>query len=309
MWLYLESSAERSSAPASVETSLSTSGSRPRFTVKSIHSAKQCFCHGWPTVVCQALLSGMTSERLTALQSGEPSTSSSRAGRAKTCRLPAVVQAWTASAADFGEKYFASSLKFDRSSCTWKTSQGYDARLTELSETWPRWGMTRAGRMYQRSNQAPLTVASDGGALLPTPTKSDYGSSQNGSNRTRPSAGTLSLSTRAKRGVMPTPAKIWPTPTKTDSRLGGGRQMSASKGRAHAGTSLTDAVREHTGNASACLNPEFSEWLMGLSLQWTAPDESFLSATSALAPSATDGAGHKPDSPSSCSPELRACDE
>lgn len=46
---------------------------------------------------------------------------------------------------------------------------------------------------------------------LPTPTASNYGSSQNGSNADRPSGGTLSLAARAARGI-----DLLPTPTASD---------------------------------------------------------------------------------------------
>ncbi len=74
------------------------------------------------------------------------------------------------------------------------------------------------------------------GPLLPTPTATLYGSSGNGcpgDGRERYGhAGTPSLSSLA-RGVLP-------TPTKTDSRLGGSRNGPGSK--AHHGVSLSDLV-------------------------------------------------------------------
>jgi hypothetical protein len=77
---------------------------------------------------------------------------------------------------------------------------------------------------------APLTDAI-GSGLLPTPTAVEYGTSQNGINgkggsHERPSAGTPSLSTMARRGLIPTPTAgdatgnsttpRWPTPTARD---------------------------------------------------------------------------------------------
>ena len=74
--------------------------------------------------------------------------------------------------------------------------------------------------------------------MYPTPTASRYGSSQNGINgkggeMERPSAGTPSLATWARR---------WPTPAASDSRSSG--RHTTQTGVMHAGTSLTDAMRQ-----------------------------------------------------------------
>lgn len=51
----------------------------------------------------------------------------------------------------------------------------------------------------------PRTSAIASSCSLPTPTASQYGSSQNGINSDRPSGGTLSLGARARLGQLPTP--------------------------------------------------------------------------------------------------------
>jgi len=139
----------------------------------------------------------------------------------------------------------------------------------------------------------------------PTPSASPYGSSQNGSNSTRPSAGPPSLWTRAAQ---------WPTPTATDSRASGSR-ATGDEAKAHPGLTLTDAavrqwptpcaanhrssvsdqLREKNsrplqevahfsttsghqapptstgGDDGPALNPVFVEALMGLPSNWTLP--------------------------------------
>jgi hypothetical protein len=98
--------------------------------------------------------------------------------------------------------------------------------------------MTRSGTAYQLRPSAPLTGAIAFGSL-PTPAATDYGSSQNGTNSDRPSAGSPSLETMARHGEwprLPTPRPCsglrssglnrtemldalekWPTPVASDA--------------------------------------------------------------------------------------------
>lgn len=69
--------------------------------------------------------------------------------------------------------------------------------------------------------------------MYPSPAASAYGSSQNGSNASRPKAGTPSLETWA--------AKNWPTPQTTDAASAG--RHTTKTGVMHSGTTLTDAMR------------------------------------------------------------------
>jgi hypothetical protein len=163
------------------------------------------------------------------------------------------------------------------------------------------------------------TSASESG-LLPTPAASSYGTNHGGAagqvGPVRPS-----LETMARRNLWPTPraedseqtgghrgkpdtltaaARMWPTPTEGDAKSSGSRNTPNSK--AHAGVSLTDAVRGDQGTgrmwppplqrdsrtlASAApkpnhqggenlvmtvggsLNAQFVEWLMGFPKDWT----------------------------------------
>lgn len=68
----------------------------------------------------------------------------------------------------------------------------------------------RSGTAYPQPPSAPLTRVTASTSLLPTPTASEYGSSQNGINglggeNERPSANRPSLSTMARRELLPTP--------------------------------------------------------------------------------------------------------
>jgi hypothetical protein len=74
----------------------------------------------------------------------------------------------------------------------------------KCSPTWPSSGSMCGGRVCARATSEPLTDES-GSSSWPTPTAADYGSSQNGSNASRPSGGPPSLSTRARTGEWATP--------------------------------------------------------------------------------------------------------
>lgn len=143
----------------------------------------------------------------------------------------------------------------------------------------------------------------------PTATAVDYGSSQNGSNATRPSARTPSLPTIARRKEWSTPlasdthakqqgasdgrpspwpnlpmqVRAWPTPCTTDAS--GSARKSTSTGVMHSGISLTDEMRASLpitdgplvqttrkgGRGGRVLDPRFVEALMGCPDGWTVP--------------------------------------
>lgn len=70
--------------------------------------------------------------------------------------------------------------------------------------------------------------------------------------------------------------------------------MTAKKtGNTHAGTSLTDKMREHTGSERRVLNPDFVEWMMSFPPKWTIVDERIAAAVFGCKPSATRGASSK----------------
>jgi len=72
---------------------------------------------------------------------------------------------------------------------------------------------------------------------------------------------------------------MFPTPTAGDARSSGSRNTEDSK--AHAGISLTDAIRGDGGKGRlqtprdgmsgflGQLNPQFEEWIMGYPLNWS----------------------------------------
>src|SRR5262245_38564265 len=142
--------------------------------------------------------------------------------------------------------YFA---KYDPATCSWRTSQASFLEEWEtFSGTWPRSGMTRNGTAYQRPTSARRTSANASGLSLPTPSASEYGSTQS------PSPGAAvrpSLSQMARAGMWPTPTvngnhnrseypgksgdglatavNRWPTPTSSLGPNGG--LVTPAKGR------------------------------------------------------------------------------
>lgn len=175
--------------------------------------------------------------------------------------------------------------RWDPISSSWRTSQRslfLGEEETRFSDRLPNSGSMRNGMCFPRPESEPRTgaVAStySRGEYL-TPSATAYGSSQNEGQvpHDRPSRGTPSLETWARR---------WPTPTATDSKAGGSRNAPGSK--AHQGVSLSDmiATGDSAGRSlpapttpapgelssesapdSPLLNPNFVEWLMG----WPSP--------------------------------------
>ena len=194
----------------------------------------------------------------------------------------------------FGQSSPASLANYDPDTSSWRTSQlSLLGGFGEFSETWPRSGMTRNGTAYQLPPLAPLTRGTASG-LLPTPAASEYGSSQDGINGKggwleRPSAGTPSLSTMARKGLWPTPttqdaendggpaqltrrslplnaaAKTWRTPSASDAS---GGPMNP-QDRLDQGHTLNLKEQVWVGGGGGSLNPTWVEWLMGFPPGWT----------------------------------------
>ncbi len=224
-----------------------------------------CSCPGWLTDRCALHQFGTTSPLFGPKPSPVSMSISSPAdSHARTSALQVLARAWRESEAGFIARSSASPLSFDRPSCSWKTSPPSENMQASLSATWPRWGSIVGGQLYRQLKLGRTTSAIDGGSLLPMPTASPYGSSQNGSNSSRPSAGTLSLQTRDARGEA---SKLWPTPTRADSRASA--RGTTTTGVMHAGESLTDRLRSETGQHGDLLSPRFVEWMMGYPRNWS----------------------------------------
>lgn len=157
-----------------------------------------------------------------------------------------------------GRRSIESFAKYDPGSSSWKTCLAlFDLDSTECSETWPQAGSMRNGICSQRPRPARPIGGNDSSALLPTPTATPYGSTNNGDpgdgRGEYATKGTPSLETMARRGHFIT------TPTVGDSRQSGGRDETEG---AKDGTSLTDWARVR--GTDRVLNPAFVEWMMGI---------------------------------------------
>lgn len=202
-----------------------------------------------------------------------PLTSSAAGSHVRTSASPAPGAGSTASAPASGESSRGSfALSHPGSSSSRTSRRSRHAGSTKSYEILPKSGSMRNGQRSARLTSEPRTDASDS-SCWPTPTASDYGSSQNGCNGIggefeRPSANTASLSTIARN---------WPTQTAGDAKASGSRNLMGSN--AHLGLSLRDAVTSGTSTVSRrarpgspdgmVLNPLFVEALMGLPGGWT----------------------------------------
>ena len=94
----------------------------------------------------------------------------SGASHARTSARPARAQDSTESDPASGEKWPASSAKYDRASRSWKTAQcSLFGGLAEFSGTWPRWGLMLDGEFWELPTLARPTSESASG-FWPTPT-------------------------------------------------------------------------------------------------------------------------------------------
>lgn len=109
-----------------------------------------------------------------------------------------------------GRKFTESLARWDRPSCSWKTYPDlFGEEWPMSSEDWPTSGSMRSGVCSVRLDREPPTSECGGSALLPTPTAQQYGSTNNGDpgdgRGSYATAGTPSLGTMAKAGLLPTP--------------------------------------------------------------------------------------------------------
>ena len=113
----------------------------------------------------------------------------------------------TERAADFTEKCSELLTSFDRDTCSWRTFQPslLTNSLEPFSETWPRAGMMRGGRVYRHLQPVPRTTVIGGGALQSVPTPTVNG------NYNRKGA------SKTSGDGLATWAKMWQTPVADDA--------------------------------------------------------------------------------------------
>jgi hypothetical protein len=93
---------------------------------------------------------------------------------AKTLVQQEEAQELTESAAECGEKWRASFVKYDHDSSLWRTHQcSLLGDLEPFSETWPQWGLMRDGECWEQKPLVGHIQEIEFGLLLGTPLKSD----------------------------------------------------------------------------------------------------------------------------------------
>lgn len=164
-----------------------------------------------------------------------------------------------------GRKCGASLAKWDRNTCSWKTSQGtLFSDSTQCLERLPTTGLMRAGQLY---GLPAWELVIDGNECSSWPTPVKYDATPGGPNNHYNGLGKM-----AAHGQ-------WPTPVKSDAN--DRRQSDAWKAGdlcsvVHAHSHLAPTTPMHgppslssTPNLRQRLNPRFVEWLMGWPLGWT----------------------------------------
>jgi hypothetical protein len=130
----------------------------------------------WPDRTTDASIPsqfGTTCEPSTGGRGGELLTWFLEASHARISAPLAPEMGWTVTGLVSGEKCGESWAKWDPDSCSWKTPQlSLFGGSETCSETWPRWGMMRAGECWALTTPADLTNATGSGLWL-TPTAND----------------------------------------------------------------------------------------------------------------------------------------
>lgn len=184
---------------------------------------------------------GMTFGHLTESRGAELLTWFLAASPARTFPLPETAADWMGHDQVCGQKWRGSLAKYDPVSHSWKTAQlSLLGDSGEFSETWPRWGMTRAGEFYPLPTPAPGTYGNASG-LLPTLTVCG--------NYNRKGA-----SATSGDGLATALARL-PTLCARDHRYPGRSRMERT------GSTAGECLPQVVGGP---LNPEWCEWFMGV---------------------------------------------
>lgn len=247
-------------APGSVRwTSESSSLPEPVLwaTSSGTATARPCSWRGWKTRAWSQLPWSRLWKDSTGGSGLAAWTSSLRDSRASRTATPASDRAPPTSEPS-GPRSRASSVSASPVRCSSRTSQGL--LFDDPSLTFKLWASSCIRHAWRRPRTSVRpTSASDGLCSLPTPLARDHRSG-------KASEETLERNARPLNEVV----QNLPTPTATDSRASGAAGYSTKSGR-HSGTTLTDAV---LGAASAGrrgqLNPQLSEWMLGLPDGWSA---------------------------------------
>ena len=181
------------------------------------HTHKPCLWHDKTMEHSRLSRFGMTCKPLTAIHGAELLTSWLAAFRVKTSALPETAQDLTESVVECGTTWPASLAKFDPDTSSWKTAQrSLLGGLEEFSETWPRWGLMRAGECWERQTLVPRTSESASGLSLstwPTPNCDGFRSDGELAILARTMTDYSQFVGMTERAASSKRNRAWPTPT------------------------------------------------------------------------------------------------
>ena len=202
---------------------------------------------GWGRRAWTRLLSGATCEP-SMVERGVAAWMSSRLDtHVSRSRWPVRVEG-SETSGTFGRASLESLARYDRESCSWRTSQGtFDWDLTEYSVTWPTSGSMQNGRCWAR----PTLARHTGGIAFgcwPTPRAMTGGAES--ADRKRELGRTLSGGGDLQSAVIE-----WERGRRVLSKCDDGKPLKVS------------------------INPRFTEWLMGVPKGWTTATVSGCSET------------------------------
>lgn len=155
--------------------------------------------------------------------------------------------------------------RYDPETCSWRTFEDmYGEGSTVSSQTWPAWGMTRAGELFALPTPALPTAESGSSSLLPTPVVNDMGA-----GKTPEAWDDLIAGWKAKHGngnghgksLSIEALRLLPTPQAHDAH--GAKtpeKVAEMRARGYGVRNLNETVRnELTGATTAPLSPDGNE--------------------------------------------------
>lgn len=292
MWLYVPAThcASSASSPGPADSSLESttpfSALAPGEDVSWLmwrgkHTPARTWSQRWRKVPWMTLLSGLTSEPSTLARGVEAWISSLADFRVS--RGARQAPAWAPTIRDTsGPNTPASSPNASPLSSSVRTSALFCLPASVRSqETFTPWVSALRLHFGQRRKLALRTAESDSSSLLPTPTASAYGTSNNGQRGDGTSflqAGKESLMSMARSGNWPTPmasdskrsghgteqlrdspnlpaaVRMWPTPTSTLGTNGG----LVTPAKAREGGTLTEALSARTEWATPTVHGNYN---------------------------------------------------
>ena len=214
--------------------------------------------------------SGMTCEPLTDDRGEALLKSFLAASHAPTSVPPARAPESPASSQDCGPRWRALSVKFDRASSSWKTAHCLLSEdLPWSSVTLPKWGMMRAGELWERTTSV-LRTSGTGAGSWATPVANNQMSASipallKEAQRLHP-RGQWSLATQVAAEHATGNRMMWGTPRAADGMKNKLRALTATH---NCRSRLEDQVAQIHGPGGH-VNPDWTEWLMGWPIGHTA---------------------------------------